>query len=107
MFSGLKNMGNIIQQAKEMKAKMAKIQEELKKMTFTEVSHNNDVKVTVTGELEIVEVTINPLILKPEKVKDIEKALKETINKALKQSKDTASKQLSSIAGDLKIPGLT
>jgi len=104
MFNGLKNMGNIIQQAKEMKSKMTKIQEELKKMTFTESS--SGISVTVTGELEIKELSIDPASIKPEKVKDLEKTIKDITNKALKQSKDTASKQLSSIAGNLNIPGL-
>jgi len=100
----MKDMGKLMKQAQEMKSKMKKVQDELKKTLVTAKDRKEIVEVTVTGELECRSLKI----LKPEtdQVK-LEAALKEAVNDANSKAKGLATSRLSEISGGLNIPGLT
>jgi DNA-binding YbaB/EbfC family protein len=104
MFKGLKDMGSLMKQASEMKSKMADIQKNLKKMIFSAEALSGKLKITVNGELEIVDVSLDQAALN-EKPANLEKAIKEATNNALKSAKDAAASQLSAITGGLNLPG--
>jgi len=106
MFEKFKDMGNLMKQAKEMKSQMAKVQEELRKSSYTGTALNNAIEVVVNGELDIKSVKISPDVVKEGKAAQLEKGVKEAVEKALSTAKNAASSQLSSITGNLNIPGL-
>ena len=101
MFDGLKDMGKLLKQAKDMKSKMKKVQDGLKKLICTGASDGVEVK--VTGEIVCTEITINDDLLNDKK--RLVKALTTAFNSAAKQSKDAATSQLSAVTGDLNLPG--
>lgn len=107
MFEKFKQMGDLMKQAKEMKGKMKEIQDELKKVMVSGIALSGRVKVTISGELECRSVEIDPLLLAPEKSKELQHALVVAFNEASKKSKDYATSKLSQISGGLNIPGLT
>lgn len=104
MFEGLKDMGKLLKQAKEMKVKMKKVQDELKKTKVT--GSSSGVEVIMTGELEVLEITIPEEFLNPAQKNRLEKEVKRAINDASKKAKDLASSKLSEVSGGLNIPGL-
>ena len=108
MFDKLKDMGNMLKKAKEMKSQMATIQNELKKLSFIGYGLNKKIEVTVNGEMEIIEIKIDPEVINPGKPKDLEKGIKEAVNDAMKKSKSEAASKFSSIAGGLglNLPGM-
>lgn len=107
MFEGIKDMGKLLKQAKEMKSKMKSVQNELKKMTVTGLSKKRKAKVILTGELECVEITFDPELNTRENCKALAKELKEAFNDAAVQAKGLATNKLSDISKGMDIPGLT
>ena len=106
MFEGLKDMGKLLKQAKEMKGQMKKVQDELKKMIVTASSAGGKVEVEMTGELECTSIKISPDLCQPNQTALLQKAVKEAVNAATKKSKELAAKKLAAISGDLNLPGL-
>lgn len=107
MFDGLKDMGKLLKQAKEMKSKMQDVQKELKKVRVSSSAANDKIKIVVTGELEVVELSIEPSLLDPKHASSLEKALVKLFNDATNQAKTIATQKLSEVSGGLDIPGLT
>ena len=101
MFEGLKDMGKLMKQAKEMKSKMKTIQEQLKKTVVTGTSKDGSIIVSLTGELECVGVEIKAEGMDN---KTLEASMKHAFNDAAKKSKDLAASQLSAVSGDLQLP---
>ena len=106
MFDGLKDMGKLLKQAKEMKSKMKQVQDELKKLRVTGTAANDKIKVTVTGELDIIDLTIDPSLLDPKNAPSLEKAVIKAINEATLKAKGIATQRLTEVSGGLDIPGL-
>ena len=107
MFNQLKDMGNLVKKAKQMKDEMKKVQDELKDQKILGKDKSGTIKVLLTGELECVGVQISEDWLNPAKKESLEKALAQAFNEAATKAKTTASGKLSKISEGLNIPGLT
>ncbi len=106
MFDGLKDMKKLLDQAKDMKAKMQEVQKELKGTIVEGTDSGNNIKVVMTGEIECTEIKIlNSAILSDNA--RLEAALKKAVNEASTKAKNIATQKLSVVSGGLKIPGLT
>ena len=81
------NMQQMMKQARKMQEQLAAAQENLKSQTVDASAGGGMVKVTVNGEMELVNLTIDPDALDPE---DVERA----------------NKQMGAITGGLNIPGM-
>lgn len=106
MFEGLKDVGKLMKQAKEMKGQMKKIQDELKQVLVTGSAMGGKIEVTMSGELDCTSITIDPALLDPKQGALLTKALKEAVNAATKKAKDVATQKLSAISGGLNLPGM-
>ncbi len=106
MFEGIKDMGKLLKQAKEMKEKMKKVQDELKKVKVTSTVLNERIKVVMTGELEVTEVFIDATLLASDKKDMLEKNLLKAFNDASEKAKGVATTKLSAVSGDLGLPGM-
>ncbi|MFA5879930.1 MAG: YbaB/EbfC family nucleoid-associated protein [Candidatus Margulisiibacteriota bacterium] len=106
MFDKLKDMGGMLKKAKEMKSQMGAIQKELQKAIFSGFGMNKKIEVVVNGEMEVIEIKIDPSVIIPTKPKDLEKGMKEAVNDAIKKSKAEAANKFKGIAGGLNLPGL-
>ena len=94
MFGNLGKMGEMLKQAKAMKDAMSKIKCE---------GEAGGVKVTVNGEMDVLEVKIPP-----EAGSRAEELVKEAANKALRSAKMEAAKKMQGLTGGLggMIPGM-
>ena len=61
---------------------------------------------TVSGALEIKELTIDPEAVDPEDVEMLQDMVLAAVNDALEQAEQMASKQMSAVTGGLNIPGM-
>lgn len=104
MFDKLKDMGNLMKQAKEMKAKMQQVQDELKKTIVESEVENGKIIIKMTGELECTNLTIDDSLMNDKE--KLAKLLVKAINKCATKSKQLATKQLSDISGGLNLPGM-
>ena len=93
-------------QARELKAKMDKIQEELSNTIVEANSGKGAVKVTVDGQQKIRSIEISPKVIDPDKAKVLEELVLKAVSEASAKSQKVASKQLKSLTGGLKMPGL-
>ena len=97
----------MLRQAQELQAKLAKAQQELAEMTVEGTSGGGAVKVKVTGEMEIKEVSIDSSLLEAKDAEMLQDLVRAAVNEAIRQAKETAARKLSGITGGLNLPGLT
>ena len=97
----------MLRQAKQLQAKMAKIQEELGNITVEASSGGGVVKVVMDGHQNVQSVEIQPEAVNTEDIEMLQDLIVSAVNEAIAKSQEVANKQLSSITGGLNIPGLT
>jgi DNA-binding YbaB/EbfC family protein len=97
---------NLMQQAQQLQARLAKAQEELANLTLEVSSGGGAVKVTVDGQQKIKSVKISKEVVNPEDVEMLEDLVFTAVTEAIAKSQEAAAKQLGSLTGGLKIPGL-
>ncbi len=97
---------SMLNQARELKARMDRAQKELAKAEIEVSSGKVEVTITITGQQKIKSIKISPEAINPEKAAKLETLVLKTINTAMEKSQKLAAKQLKEITGGLKIPGL-
>jgi DNA-binding YbaB/EbfC family protein len=98
-----------MQQAKKLfslQKKAKAIQKELKNTEIEAESLNGQIKVVVSADQKLIEISIDPEVLQPENSSKIEKALLDAINTASKEAQKIATNKMKAISGDLGLPGL-
>ena len=102
-------MGNLMKQAKEMQAKMAKAQEEVKLLSDEAASGGGLVKVCINGEKEITSISIDDEVLKEDKevIEDLLiVAVNQAIDKISKKIENTMNAATGGMLGGGKFPGI-
>ncbi len=100
------NMQQIMKQAQKMQEQLAAAQESLKDVTVDASAGGGMVKATVSGDLELVSIKIDPDALDPEDVDLLQDMIVAAVNEAIRGISEVAGKQMSSITGGLNIPGM-
>jgi nucleoid-associated protein EbfC len=100
------NVNKMMQQVQQMQQEMQQAQEELARETVTASAGGGAVKATMTGNLELVELQIDPEVLDPEDVEMLQDMVLAAVNEALTSSQEMASKRLGGITGGLGDLGL-
>jgi len=98
---------NLMRQAQELQAKLAKAQEELAEAIIEASSGGGAVTVTVNGQQQILSVKISPEAIDPGDVEMLEDLVLAAVNEALTKSQELAAKRMGKLTGGLNIPGLT
>ena len=97
---------NLLRQAQQMQARMAKIQEELEFETVEATAGGGVVKAVVTGKMRLQSIEISPDVVDPEDVEMLQDLVSAAINEAMDKAQQLASNKMGAITGGLKIPGL-
>jgi hypothetical protein len=95
-----------LKQAKEMQARMAKIQEELASKTVQGSAGGGMVQVTVNGQLNVTRVQIESSVINPVEKDMLEDLLLAAVNDGMRKARELASAEMSKLTGGIKIPGL-
>ena len=98
------DFSNILDKAKELQSKMKESQEKIKLIEATGVSGANDVKITLNGEGEILNIEISDEIFKENKT-IVEDLIKAAYNNAKSQLKHKTNEVINKATGGLGIPG--
>jgi DNA-binding YbaB/EbfC family protein len=104
--AGIPGMGNILKQAQEMQARMAKIQEELANKTVQGTAGGGMVQVTVNGQFNLTALKIEPAAINPEEKDMPEDLVLAAVNDGMRKARELASAEMAKLTGGLKIPGL-
>lgn len=90
----------------QMQNKMLKMQEELAKETVEASAGGGAVTVTMTGQMKVQGVKIDPEVVDADDVEILQDLIVAAVNDAVAKSQDLQAKRLSAITGGMKIPGL-
>jgi len=99
------NMNNAMKQVQKAQAEMARVQEELKSDMVTASAGGGAVKVSITGDLTVTNVVIDPRAVDPDDVEMLQDMVLAAVNEALREAQDLASQKMSRVMGGLGLPG--
>jgi len=97
---------SMINQARQLKAKLDETQKELAKMEIVTEVGKGAVKVTTNGQQQILSITISPEAMSSNDPKQLERLILKAITDAQSKSQKVANKRMKSLTGGIKIPGL-
>lgn len=101
------SMQNIMEQAQKMQQEMERVKEEINRKTVTAESGGGMVRVTLTGNNNVLEVKIAREIVDPNDIEMLEDLIVAAFNKALNDSADMVKEEMSKVTGMMpNIPGL-
>ena len=100
------NMNQLMKQAQKMQQQMAEMQEELANKTLEVSSGGGAVKVTISGEKKIIDLTISPDVVDPDDVEMLQDLVIGAVNEAIRQIEESANSQMSKLTGGLNLPGM-
>ncbi len=98
---------NMLRQAQQMQARLAKAQEDLETAEVEATAGGGAVKVVITGSLRIRSIEIAPEVVDSEDVEMLQDLVTAATNEALEKAQAMAQNSISAITGGFKIPGLT
>jgi len=101
------DLNNIMQQAKAMQEKMAKVQEELSRKKITGSAGGGMVQVVANGQGDILSVAIEKVVIDPDEIEMLQDLVTAATNDAIRKAKELSKQELGQLTGGLNIPGLT
>ena len=96
----MKDFGDMMNQAKALQESLSTIQDEIKNISVEGESGAGLVKVAISGDSKVREVTLDPDILNEEK-RVIEELLAGAVNDAINKLEATKTEKMKSIGGGL------
>lgn len=100
----MKNLGNLMKQAKAMQEKMETVQAELEEMEVSGESGAGMVKVTLTAKGVLKGVKIDPSIVDPEDPEMMEDLIVAAHADAKRRADDAMKEKMSEMTGGLDLP---
>ena len=100
------DINTIMQQAREMQEKMARIQEDLGTKTITGSAGGGMVNVTATGKGDIIGISIEDELLSASEKEMLQDLLTAATNDAVRKARELAKQEMAGLTGGLQIPGL-
>jgi DNA-binding YbaB/EbfC family protein len=100
------DMGAMMKQVQKMQAEMLKAQEELKDVVVDASAGGGMIKVTMSGDLELRSVEIDPDAVDPEDVEMLQDMVMAAINEALRAAQEVANNKMGGATGGLGGGGL-
>jgi len=102
----MKNLGNIMNQAKMMQERLAQIQEEMAARTVEASSGGGMVTVTANGRQEVLSIKIETEVVNPQEVEMLQDLVLAAVNDVLRKAQEMMAQEMAKVTGGLKIPGL-
>ena len=100
------NLNQLLKQAQQMQAEMAKAQEQLKDEVVEASAGGGMVKVKMSGDLRLRELTIDPEAIDPEDAELLQDMVMAAVNEGIRSAQELATSKLGGIAGGGGLGGL-
>jgi nucleoid-associated protein EbfC len=100
------NMNQMLKQVQKMQADMMKAQEALASETVQASAGGGMVTVTITGDLVLKDIAIDPDAVDPEDVELLQDMVLAAVNEAIRQAQELAAKRMGGLTGGLDLGGL-
>ena len=101
---GMQNMGNLLKQAQQFQAKLAKLQEELANKTVEAASGGGMVTVIANGRQEIVSIKIDPEVIDPGDKDMLQDLILAAVNDTLSRAKSIVNEEMGKLTQGLNLP---
>jgi nucleoid-associated protein EbfC len=99
------NLNQMMRQVQQMQAEMMKAQEELKNEVVEASAGGGMVTVTISGDLELKELRIDPEAVDPEDVELLQDMVQAAVNEAIRSAQELAANKMGAATGGLGGPG--
>lgn len=106
MGGGPSNMNQMIRQAQKMQEEMAQVQEELNAKEYQGTSGGGMVEVTMSGQKEVVRVSLKPEVVDPDDIEMLEDLIAAAVNEAMRNLEEDSQQRLGAVTGGLGGPGM-
>ncbi len=104
----MKNLGQMMQQAQKIQAKMAEMQEKLVELEISGSSGGGMVAVTLNGKNEMIGIKIDPALANGDEMEVLEDLIRAAFGDARSKVEAETNKRMSELTGGLQLPpGLT
>jgi DNA-binding YbaB/EbfC family protein len=103
---GMPNMGNLMKQAQQFQAKMAKLQEELGEKTVEASAGGGMVSVVANGRQEIISIKIETEVIDPEDAEMLQDLILAAVNDALSRAKNMVNEEMGKLTHGLNLPNV-
>jgi DNA-binding YbaB/EbfC family protein len=103
---GMPNMGQIMKQAQEFQARMAKLQEELGDRTVEASAGGGMIAVVANGRQEIVSIAIEPEVIDPEDREMLQDLVTAAVNDAITKAKEMVNEEMGKLTKGMNLPNL-
>ena len=95
------DLEQLVKQAQDMGGKMKELQEKLRHRTAQATVGGGMVEVTVNGQLELLEVKIDPQAVDPRDVEMLQDLVVAAVNQAMARAREMAQQEMQAAAGPL------
>ena len=103
---GMPNMGNLMKQAQQFQAKMAKMQEELGEKTIEASAGGGMVTVVANGRQEIISINIETEVIDPDDAEMLQDLILAAVNDALSRAKNMMNEEMGKLTQGLNLPNV-
>lgn len=100
------NMNQMLKQVQKMQADMMKAQEALADETVQSSAGGGMVTVTISGDLAVKEIVIDPAAIDPEDPELLQDMVLAAVNEAIRQAQELAAKKMGGLTGGMDLGGL-
>jgi len=100
------NMNQMLKQVQKMQADMMKAQEALANETIDASAGGGMVTVTITGDLVVKDITIDPDAVDPEDVEMLQDTVLAAVNEAIRKAQEHAATKMGGLTGGMDLGGL-
>jgi len=100
------NMQQMMKQVQQMQADMLKAQEQLKSETVQASAGGGMVTVTISGDLELKAITIDPEAIDPEDPELLQDMVTAAVNEGLRAAQELAAKRMGGLTGGMDLGSL-
>jgi nucleoid-associated protein EbfC len=103
---GIPNMGQLLKQAQQFQAKMAKMQEEVGDRTVEVSSGGGMVTVVVSGKQELVSIRIEPEVIDRDDREMLQDLIMAAVNDGLTRAKNMVNEEMGKLTKGMNLPNI-
>jgi DNA-binding YbaB/EbfC family protein len=100
------DLGALMKQAQKLQADVAKVQEELARMTCEASAGGGMVTATVNGQFDLVAIKIDKNVVDPADVGMLQDLVIAAVNQAAAKVREESKNRMASVMGGMNIPGM-
>ncbi|MBN1921283.1 MAG: YbaB/EbfC family nucleoid-associated protein [Anaerolineae bacterium] len=98
--------GNLMRQVQQMQQEVERIQGEVEQEVVTVSAGGGAVEISITGGLEVRNISIKPDVVDPEDVEMLQDLILAAVNEAIQKARAMMADRMSAVTGGMGLPGL-